>query len=179
MTDNDALLRPGRFQAVAAVVLAAATAAVIAAPTSARADFGGRLAMVGVVAFVIALAVGSARAVGLATVPVLGSALIATSGADDPDWVRSIVVGCLWYVAVELAWDSIERRDGGERTSALVHRRVHEVATVVTLSLIVTISGFLASGVAPPRTLLTQGPIVVGLLAAIGLTSRHLVKTSY
>ena len=176
MTDRARFLRPGRLQAAAAVVLAAVTAAVIAG-VSTRADFAGRLAIVGVVFFAIALALGSARFVGIATVPVLGSAMVAAGGADDPAWVRSIVVGCLWYLAVELAWDSIERRDGGERSSALVHRRVHEVATVVTLSLVVTIAGFAASGVAPQRMLLTQGPIVVGLIAALGLAARHVATT--
>jgi len=173
MTGSTPLLRPGTGQAVASFATATATAVSITLSATDHRDVAGRLAVSGVILFAFTLAVGSARLVGLATLPVFGAALVAAGGRAS---VGSIVVGCLWYVALELAWDSIERRDGGERTAAFVHRRVHEVATVVTLALVVTIAGFAATDAAPERSLFTQGPIIVGLLIALGLVTRSFAR---
>lgn len=167
-------LRPGGMQALAALIMAAVVAAVIALSAPADTPVAGRLAIVGVGVVAVALGIGSARMVGFATLPVLAGALLASAAVDGIAWVQSIVLGCLWYIAVELAWDSIERRDGAQRSPALNQRRVHEVVTVVTVSLAVTIPGFVASDLAPQRTLLVQAPLVVGLLTAMVLAIRQL-----
>lgn len=174
MERRGVVLREGGRQTVAALGLAGVTAGVVAASSWAQSEIAGRLAIVGVALFAIALVLGSPRLVGLATLPVLGGALIASAAAAEPAWVRSIVLGCLWYVAAELAWDAIERRDGTERSSALDNRRTYEVATVVMLSLTITTVGFLVSFLAPARTMLVVGLVVLGLLAALRLATRHL-----
>lgn len=171
-------LRAGWVQTVAALVLAAVTATLIAVSTSSLSGVAGRLAIASVVVFAVATLLGSARVVGLTTVPVLGAALMASATTEEPAWVRSMVLGCIWYVAVELAWDSIERRDGGHRSSALDHRRAFEVATVVVISLAVTSAGFAASTLAPQRTLFAQAAMVLVVLAALGFAIRHVDATA-
>ena len=133
---NSGLLKDGLLQTGTALVLAGATAGVIASSSWTRTEIAGRLAITGVVLFAIALVVGSPRFVGLATVPVLVGALIASALAAEPAWLRSIVLGSVWYVAVELAWEAIERRDGAERSIAFdqspVQRDCHRRASLVS-----------------------------------------------
>lgn len=167
------LLREGRLQAGAALGLAGVIVGVIAEPSWTRSEVAIRLAIGGVIVFAIALALGSMRLVGAATLPVLGAALIASAAAGDPAWVRSIVLGILWYIAAELAWHAIERRDGAERSRALNNRRIDEVAVVVSLSLVVTTAGFLSSFLAPVRTALAVGIVILGLFAALSWATRH------
>jgi hypothetical protein len=167
----------GGTQGLGALVVAAVTATMVAASNWTGDNVAGRFAIAGVVLFAIALAVGSARLVGVASLPVLGSALFASATADSPAWVRSIVVGCLWYVAVELAWDSIERRKGVKRSPALELRRINEVSSIVVISLGVTVTAYAASSLDAPRTLIGQAVIVVALLAALVFAIRHVVAT--
>ena len=178
MTAQDrAWYHNGLPQAGVALALASATAGVIAASSWAQSQIPGRLSTLGVTLFAIALLVGSRRFVGLTTVPVLGGALIASAVAAEPAWHRSIALGCLWYVAVELGWEAIERRDGAERTSAYDNRRIHEIATVVLLSLATTTGGFLFSFLAPVRTMAVVGLVFVVLLTAMSRATRHLKGT--
>ncbi len=170
--------RDGGTQGLAAVAAAITTAAVVATSASSDDELAGRLAIVGAVVFVIALALGSARLVGAASLPVLGSALASSAGAGDPAWVRSIVLGCLWYVAVELAWASIECRDGAQRGTALDIRRINEVASIVVISLAVTMSAYAASSFDVSRTLARQVLLIVAVIAALGLAIRHVVATA-
>ena len=132
------------------------------------------MAITGVVLFAIALVVGSPRFVGLATVPVLGGALIASALGAEPAWLRSIVLGCVWYVAVELAWEAIERRDGAQRSIAFDNRRSNEIATVVLLSLAATTAGVAFSFLAPARTIIAVGMVFVVLLTAMSWATRRL-----
>ena len=127
------VLREGRLQTAAALVVALAIVGVVAVPSWAESQPAGRMAIVGFGLFAFALAVGSARLVGVATLPIFAAALIASAGADDPVWVRSIVLGVLWYLAAELAWEGIERRDGATRSSAFNDRRIDEATTVLVL----------------------------------------------
>lgn len=168
----------GRLQFGAALALAMVVAVVIATPTWPESQTAGRLAIVGVALLAVALVVGSGRLVGLTTLPMLGAALVASQAAENPAWVRSIMVGILWYVTAELAWDAIERRDGVRRTKAFRDRRIDETTTVVLVTLGAAGLGLLASSQAPVRTAFALGPILVGLLLALGMTTRHLRRTA-
>ncbi len=172
------LLAGGRMQSVAALGLAGVIAGIITVSSRGQAEIAGQLAAFGLIVVAFALALGSARLVGVATLPMLGAALIASAAADEPAWARSIVLGILWYVTAELAWDAIERRDGVTRSSAFNNRRIDEGAIVVTLSLAITAAGLLASSFAPVRTVLTVGPVIVGLLAALVLATRFIRKAA-
>ncbi len=166
------------MQSVAALGLAGVIAGIITVSSRGQAEIAGQLAAFGLIVVAFALALGSARLVGVATLPMLGAALIASAAADEPAWARSIVLGILWYVTAELAWDAIERRDGVTRSSAFNNRRIDEGAIVVTLSLAITAAGLLASSFAPVRTVLTVGPVIVGLLAALVLATRFIRKAA-
>lgn len=168
------LLREGRLQSVAALLVGLAIVGVISASAWSESETAGRMAIFGFMLFAIAIGIGSSRLVGVATLPIFAAALIASVGADDPAWVRSIVLGVLWYLAAELAWEGIERRDGAPRSSAINHRRVDEVMTVVILSLAVTTITFLASFLTPVRTVMAVGLVVVGLGAGLYLANRRL-----
>lgn len=168
----------GATQGLAAMAAGIVTASIIASSASSGDPLTGRLAILGVVLFAVALALGSARIVGVTSLPVLGSALASSATADNPAWVQSIIVGCLWYVAVELAWDSIERRDGARRAIALDLRRINEVASVVFIALAVTATAYAASSFDLSRTLVRQVVLVVALIAALVLAIRHVVATS-
>lgn len=138
---------------------------------------GGRLALVGVALFVTGLALGRAGIVGLASLPVLGGALAGLADGAETDWVRSIVLGCLWYLAVELAWEAIERRDGADRTEAFNARRIEETTTVVTISLLITVAGALLSFLAPARTVLAVALVIGWFLAALRLATLRLRRS--
>ena len=167
-------LRPGAAQAVAALVLATATATLIAVVSWSEVNGASRSALVGLLTFGVALVLGSGRVVGASSLPMLGGALLWVAASDQRVWVASMVVGLLWYVALELAWDSIERRRGGTRTSAMSDRRIQEVSTVVALSLVASIGAFTLSGAGPERSALVEATIVAGLLVVLAATSRHL-----
>jgi hypothetical protein len=171
---NIVLLRGGRVQSAAALGLCIAIAIIIAMSSRGQAAIAGQLAAFGVILVACALALGSARLIGVATLPMLGAALIASAVADEPAWARSIVLGILWYVAAEVAWDGIERRDGVNRSSAFDNRRIDEVAVVVTLSLVIAGAGLLAASFAPTRTIFSVGLVIVGLLAALLFATRFI-----
>ena len=135
-----------------------------------------RLAGLGLAAFAVALIAGSSRLVGLSSIPVVGSAIVATAVASDPGWARTLLVGCAWFVTVELAWHAIDAREHGPVGGAVARRRVHEVATVVTGTLVVGLIGAIATDWAPPRTLYAQAPIVVTLFAALGVVTFQLTR---
>jgi hypothetical protein len=174
---DDGLFHEGGTQAFGALVAAIATAAIVFSASS-QGEGDGRLAVAGVICFAVALGLGSARVVGACSFPVLGSALISSASADQTAWFQSIAVGCLWYVAVELAWDSIERRTPAVRSPAVQLRRVNEVSSVVLISLAVTVSAYLASTLDAARTPGRQGLILVAVISALGLTVRHLASTA-
>lgn len=167
-------LADGWKQSLGALVLAAAAAAMVAVPTWSRSQTTARLAILGVVLFAIALTLGSGRLVGLTTLPILGAALISVVNADQPVWVRGLAVGVLWYLAAELGWDAIERRDGVTRTAAYDNRRIDETGTVVLLSLAVTIVAFLVSSSSPVRTIVVVGIALVALAATLGVATQRL-----
>jgi hypothetical protein len=167
------VLREGLLQGVTALAMAGATATLIAISAGSRADYAGRLAAGAVVIFALGLVLGSARTIGLTTLPMLGAALAAPATAGSPMWLRSMIIGILWYIASELAWDAIERRDGAKRSATLDFRRAFEVSTVATVALAITAAGFVASNLAPTRTLLSVGFVIGGLYVGLSLATRH------
>ncbi len=154
---------------------AIAVAAVVTGTISAASwddPIAPRLALVSFVIFVGALALGSSRIVGLSSCGVLGSALIASAMVQESTWVESVFVGCAWYVAVELAWDSVERRDDALRSGQFNIRRVQEVSSIVAICLVLAAIAFAATALGPSRTLASRAMFILiaisGLAAAIG-----------
>jgi hypothetical protein len=168
------VIREGLLQGVAALLAATGTAGLIAVSAPGRAGFAPKLAAAAVVLFAIALLAGSARAIGVTTLAMLGAAIAAFAATGQSMWIRAILIGSLWYVASELAWDAIERRSGAIRTRTLDARRAFEVSTVVTIALAIAAAGFAASSLAPTRTLLSVGVVVGGLFVGLAAATRHI-----
>lgn len=171
-------LRNGWPQAVGALLVVAANTGLTAASTWSESQTAGRVAIFGVVMFVIALGLGSGRLVTATSLPILGAGLVSLIGEVDPAWVRAMAVGVLWYVAAELAWESIERRDGAGRTRAHTARRIDEVTTVVMVALAVSsVAIALSATVAPVRTIVISAFVLVGLALAMSAAARGLRRS--
>ncbi len=158
-----------KLETAIALVLAAVVARIIVVAAQSEIILSGRLAVFGVVVFSIGFAAGSPTAIALSTAPVLGAALSVSAAADDPAWTRSILIGCLWYLAVEVGWDAIGRRKELRRVGQPGRRRIHEVATVLTLSVGMSTMAALLADTAPERTLILQGGLVLSILSALVL----------
>lgn len=167
------MVRLGRLQALAAVVVAGSAGWVTVATTTRFTDSAARFVGIGLVVFVVAVIGGSRFAVGGAILVALIGAVIEIGTVPVQRWERSLMIACLWYVAAELAWDSMERRDGRIRPPAVAFERAQEIGTVVVVSLVATIVAVSLLGAAPPRTLVVLAVTVGGVaLALIGATRR-------
>lgn len=170
-------LRQGWVAAVGAVTLGALTAFIVAGTESDYPWLVSRIALVGLALLAMGTAIGSEHAVGLASAPMLGAAVLGATAGGDTAWGRSMMIGCIWYVASELAWASIEQRDGTRRSAAVSNRRLQEVATVVIVGLGVGLAGAAASSLAPERTLVVRALVIGAALIALAGAARHLVGT--
>ena len=120
--------------------------------------------------------VGSRTAVGLATPPALGAALVAMQQSTGHAWGRTLLVGLLWYLASEAAWASVSARDAVDRHPGVGRQRLGEVATVVAVSAGVAAVGASLAAVAPARTAVVKGLAVAAVLVALALAARHLAR---
>lgn len=159
-------------------VLAAATVIGSILTSSWSDPIAPRLSILSFAIFCVALALGSSRIVGLTSFGVLGSALIASALSESSTWIESIFIGCLWYVAVELAWDSIDRRDGAVRSVSYNMRRVQELSSVVVVCLGVAWIAFAATELGPSRTLVGRGVFLVLALAGLWVALGHIASTA-
>lgn len=166
--------RPGLSQGVMALAVVATIVAIVVSSSWSRNQTPGRLAIASILFFAIALMLGSRGMVGATTVPILASALFSTAGLDETAWIRAAAVGVLWFVAAELAWDSIERRDGLRRTRAYTSKRVDETTTVVLVSLGVSGAVFLLADRAPLRTVFVIGIALTAVAWAALAVAGHL-----
>ena len=174
MSRFDFGLRRGTAQTVAALVLAVGFVVVVLDTQVEQTLVGARITVMGAAFFAVALLIGSSRLVGLATLPALGGAFLALAAAPEPAWVRSILLGSVWYATMELAWDAIERRDGARRSRAFGARRVNETATVIAVALGFSAAAFALSTFAPTRTLFTVGVAILVLLVGLASATRLL-----
>lgn len=173
ITRHLSVVSGGGLQAAASVGLAATVVTLIAVTAPASLPAAVRLAVAGLVLLAIGLVVGSRSLISLSALPILGAALASSGATEQTNWVRSALVGSLWFIASELAWEAIDRRDGALRPPDVVARRAFEVATVVALALGATTVGFAAVRVAPTRTIGTVGAVVVIGLGLLALAARH------
>ena len=170
-------LRKGWRQTLGAVLLVALASFLTGSATWSTSQTGGRVAIIGAVLFMLALLLGSGRALGLSSLLGLAALLATTLPYDMTSWVRALVVGALWYMAVELGWDAIERRDGVRRTPSYVSRRLEETSTVVLISVVLTAAVFLVSEMAPLRTMLVVATAIIGIAVALGVVASRLRRS--
>lgn len=160
----------GRSQAVVALILAGLAGWVTIATTTRFTRSTTQFVGFGLAIFLLAVVAGSRFAVGGAVMVALAGAVIEIGTAADQGWDRPLIIACLWYAAAELAWDSMECRDGRNRSPAAALERLGEVATVLVASLVAIVLAVAIMGSAPPRTLAvlaaTVGVLAIGLIAA-------------
>ena len=156
---------PGLASAILAIAIAAIATGMIAV-------VGGtvltsRLAVFGLLLFILAAVVGSPLLIGLATAFFFGVGLIAVIEPDDTGWTAAAMIGGALYVACELAWHSTDERRRRVRSGAVDRARVRDVSTVVVVTLVISLVASLSDGAAPTRTLWVQA--VAALAVVFGL----------
>lgn len=169
------MIRP----ALGLTLAAAAAACTVAGLTAVTAGVarGSVTQIVGwaLVMYLFTLAIGSSWWLGASSIPLLGAALIDAGFGQDPVWLRSIVIGCGWFAVVELGWEAIERRAGGQYRPAASVRRVQEVTTVIVVAAGLGVTAVTVAALAPARSVMLQAAVVVGLLAALASLIRALL----
>lgn len=167
------VLRWGWPAAAAGLGVASLTAAVVSTADGELGWLAMRASLIALAVLVAAVVVGSPRLAGLASLPMLLGALVGPDQSNGPPWGRSLIVGCLWYVALELVWASIEQRRDVERTEAVDRQRRREVAQVVMVAILVGTGGAVLASVAPTRTLALRAAVIAAVVAAmIGAAQR-------
>ena len=144
-------MQPGLRYTVVAAALACAVAVGVAATAEVGATVVGQLAWLAAVLYLGFLAAGSSRWIGVSAGPLLFAAGIEAAFGDEPTWMRSLIVGCLWFVAVEAGWEAIDRRSGARVSTAAIARRLQEICTVVVVTAAVALAATISVGAAPPR----------------------------
>jgi hypothetical protein len=173
MSGEGLTVRPGWPAAVAGVVVAAATSLWLIRTGETWLWLSPRLVLAGLALYVLSVGMGLQRGIGCAAVPVLTAAVFSEDVTGGIDWGRPLIIGCMWYVASELGWESIERSDI-VASRAVGSQRQREVATVVIVTIAI---GLLAAGAAtfaPTRTLLLRAFAVVAVVAALGAALNRL-----
>lgn len=133
-----------------------------------------RLSWLAVLILAAGATIGSERLVASSALPVLTGLLLADSGQGQVVWTESLVVGCVWFVAVETALASIEGRGGLTPDTSVVARRVVEVATVVALATAVGLVGLTVGSFAPERSLLVRAALATVVLVVLFSAVRRL-----
>ncbi len=160
--------------AVASGLAGAGTATLVWVTAEQLAGLTFRLVAVAVCLLSIGLVTGSSRLIAGSLPPLLIASLASVpAGADNLNWGRTLLVGCACYVVAELGWESAVERDRGVRPPAVRARRVEEVATVLAVTVGSGLAASGLSGLAPQRSVLLQGlVVVVGLVTITRFTRR-------
>lgn len=167
-------LRPGLGASVLACLLVAAAGLLMTVTATELPGLIRGLMVAAALVHAAVVFVGSSRLVATSVVFMLVAVTVESSVSEDPLWLRSIAVGLLWYVALEVSWHALSRRDGTVYTPAAITRRVHDVTIVVGLSLVVGLFAVIAATIAPGRSLALQALVLGGVLAALATVARQL-----
>ena len=162
--------RLSRWLLLGSLALAGLAATLVAHDSSSFDWAVVRLSCVAVLTLAAGATVGSERLVASSATPMLAGLLLADSGQGQVAWAESLVVGCVWFVAVETTLASIESRGGLALDPSVITRRVVEVATVVALATAVGLIGLTVGSFAPERSLLartTVASVVLGVLFSV------------
>jgi len=140
-------------------------------------DFGGlvaRLEIASVVFLAFGLGFRSERIVAFATAPALIGLVVGATGSTQIAWGSALIVGCLWYLAVEVALSSIEWSGGLQVSATVLQRRLLDVASVLLFGVAAALVGVLLAGWAPERTIAARVVVLVVVLGALVAGVRHL-----
>jgi hypothetical protein len=165
--------RAGAGTAALSLGLAAVVAFVVSLSATELGPIVWRLEVAALVVLVLGIGVGAERLVALATAPALGGAALAFATSSEVAWGRSLVVGCLWYLAVESALASVGRRDEADVSPAVRRARRHDVATVVAVTAVAGAAVIVVGAFAPTRTLVVRVAVSAAVVSALVLALRH------
>lgn len=171
------MIRPGFLWSAAAATAAVTCVTISTVTATVAAELVLLFGVLGLALFLVGLLIGLTAAIGFASVFVLSSALFEAMAVDEPVWVRSLVIGCLWFASIELGWEAIDRRNGYEATPAVGARRLQEVLTVIGVTLVVGVVAVAMQSFAPARTMSLQVLVVAGFVAAFVTVARRLTTT--
>lgn len=170
----DIEVRPGWPLSLTALAVAGLTAGLISVWAVSIDWLAIRLAIGGLLALAVGLALGSNTIVGLASLPALAGATIGLDRPSGHAWGQVLLVAILWYAATELAWGGIEARSGTRRGPEVIRLRVREVATVIAVSVAVGVAASALAEAAPARTAVVRALAVTAILVSIVALGRHL-----
>lgn len=167
---------PGVAPGVAAIVMGGATSTAIALPAE-YPRLAAYLAGAGLLALALGVVGRSERLTAWACVPVLSAAVGHILLSDDAGALWALGVGCGWYLAMELAWESISRRAACRFEPETQRDRTRELLSVIAVSSVLATVALWASTTAPTRTVPTEALVTVGVLFALGATVRRLTHS--
>ena len=133
--------------------------------------------LLGVSLQLVALVLGLTWAVGGSLIPLLFAAGLGAAGGDATPTLMWAVVGCCWFISVELAWEAIDRRDGIPRAPSVSRARVRDVAIVVGLALATTFVAVLGSAAPPVRTLPLQALAMLVFCVLVVQAARRFTRS--
>lgn len=110
----------------------------------------------------VAIAIGSGPLVGASLGPLLVAGALSAAAADSSPRLAALVVGCLWFVGAEAAWEAIDRRDGVARARSATLARLRDVGVVSLVAFGVGVTATMGSAAPPVRSLPLQ--VLVGLI---------------
>ncbi|MGF1600040.1 MAG: hypothetical protein ACFCVK_24550 [Acidimicrobiales bacterium] len=167
------VLVPGWPAGVAAPVVAAASTVITIHAAVSLDWLVARIGVVAVSLLAIGVAVGSERLAATAVVPGLAGLVIGAGSPDRVAGVAALTIGCGWFLALELALASIERRSGAVPTAAARAVRRREVATVLVVALVVGGTGMALATTVPERSLTVRAAIAAAVVLAAWAVHRR------
>lgn len=168
-------LQAGLPATVLSWLLVVVTATFMAVSSNGLPGLVGGLMVATVIAHSVLIFIGSPRLVIGSSTFVLAAVIAEGLKSDDPLWVQSLVVGLLWYVAMEVSWHALECRNGTIYTRRAVAYRVQEVAGVAGLTLALGLVAIVFVAGAPGRSVALQALALAGVLGALAFVGRQLL----
>lgn len=138
-----------------------------------------RLEVVAWVVLAVGVVLGVEWLVATAAVPALAGAVLTVLAAPQVPWVEPLVIGCLWYLGVEVALGSIEWRDGIPRSGGAIWVPVNRLAQVMAATGLTGLTVVVLGSVAPDRTLVARGGAMALMVAALIWARRWLHRSDF
>lgn len=169
-------MRRGLIETALTLLLGSVTVAVVWLTATEVVRLTVTLAVVALIVLALAVLFGLRSVIGVSAVPVFGAIIAESAISDQSLSVRSLVIGCLWFLVVEMGYEALDRRDGSLRSSTATLRRLYEVGTVVVVALGVGLVSLMVATFGLPRDLVLQTVALVLVLAGLTMVTRHLAR---
>lgn len=132
------------------------------------------LCIFGTIIQVASLILGLPWLAGSSLVALLAAVAIGAAATTEAPASAWITIGCLWFLALELGWEAIDRRDGIMRARAVSWTRITDVGLVVAITVGTGVVAAVGSSGPPVRSLPLQVLVMLVFFVAAVLLSRRL-----